>query len=311
MNRKFSFFASKFLTWAKKCRHATTVNVYRHYFEKFVKENGDLPLKKINAAQVSGWADTWHASQAIVRLFRWCCVDAELIRVNPVAGVRHPPKGCRKRTATKKETATLLRGSPADLRALLVGYRESWARPGELRAATWADVHPKTTRAELRKALVSGRAFIVLYDYKNRKGRRLPNEPRVILISPRLGRLLARLMPHALDQAAEVFQSDKGKKWTANAVRCRLRRLRRELAIKPDRRGENIVPYTFRHTGATEAAAAGIRDRVLADVLGHVETSTTARYQHLLTEHLQDAMQAFWHRHGGGVKIPAAIGRPR
>src|SRR6185295_4351794 len=54
-----------------------------------------------------------------------------------------------------------------------------------------------------------------------------------------------------------------------------------------DRHGETIVPYTFRHTAATLASAAGVRDRLLADALGHTETSTTARYQHLATEHIR------------------------
>lgn len=296
MVRKFSFYARRFLAWAVKCRHATTVNVYRHYFEKFVKENGDIPLSRVNGAKLEEWALTWHASQAIVRLFRWCVADARLLKTNPVAHVKHPPKGERKRTLTPKESAKLLRASPADLRALLIGYRESFARPGELRAATWDDLYPKTTRAKLRTALRSGNAIIVLHEYKNRKRRRLPNDPRVILISPRLGRLLSRLMPSAWETNSPIFQSDKETGWTANAVRCRLRRLRRELKLGRDKRGENIVPYTFRHTGATEASAAGIRDRILADILGHTETSTTRRYQHLQTGHLRAAMLKFWER---------------
>jgi len=134
----------------------------------------------------------------------------------------------------------------------------------------------------------------VLREYKNRKRRRLPNEPRVILLSPQVGRLIAQLMPRDIDETAKIFLTAQGRAWSANALRCRMRRLRHALKLKPDARGENVVPYTFRHTGAMNAAAAGIRDRVLADILGHTETSTTQRYIHLQTEHLRAALEKFW-----------------
>lgn len=296
MRRKFSFLSSRFLTWAAKCLSPITVDVYRHYFRKFVEDVGDLAVNRIKPSTITAWAKTWHASQAIVRLFRWACADAMLIKSNPLNRVKHPPKGQRRRVATSAEQSRMMRAAAADLRALLIAYRETMARPGELRAATWADVHPKTTRAKLREALAAGRASIVLHEYKNRKRRRLPNGPRVILLSPRVGRLICRLMRGELDAAAAVFQTTRGKPWTANAVRCRLRRMRGELGLTRDVRGENIVPYTFRHTGATLACAAGVRDRILADALGHVETSTTSRYQHLDVEHVRAALAKFWKR---------------
>lgn len=296
MKRKFSFLSDKFIAWAKQCLHPTTVNVYRHYFKKFVLEVGDLPLTKITPSKITAWAKTWHQSQAIVRLFRWALHDAGLIKSNPLVRIVHPPKGRRRRVATSAEQTQMMRAASSDLRALLLAYRETMARPGELRVATWDDVHPKTTRAQLREALCAGKGSIVLYEFKNRKRRRLPNDPRVILLSPRVGRLLCRLMAGELDGAANIFKTERGKKWTANALRCRLRRMRRELNLKRDARGENIVPYTFRHTGATIASAAGVRDRLLADALGHVETATTARYQHLDVEHIRAALQKIWKR---------------
>lgn len=294
MRRKFSYLVKRFLAWARQALHKTTVNVYRHYFQKFLEEVGDLAVNRIKPARVTAWAKTWHASQAIVRLFRWALDDAGLIKSNPLARVKHPPKGERKRIITRGEQALMLRACDPELRALLIGYRETFARPGELRAATWGDVYPKTTRANLRTALAAGDASIVLWDYKNRKQRRTPNEPRIILLSPRVGRLLCRLMRGELDTAAKIFQTAAGKGWTPNAVRCRLRKLRSRLNLKRDARGENLVPYTFRHTGATEATAAGIRDRILADLLGHTETSTTRRYHHLDVGHVRAPMKTFW-----------------
>ena len=69
-----------------------------------------------------------------------------------------------------------------------------------------------------------------------------------------------------------------------------MRRLRKDL---PNAAGctESIVTYSVRHSLATIAAAAGIRDRVLADIMGHTDTRTTARYLHLQVEHLRRAME--------------------
>lgn len=286
----------RFLSWSNKCRHATTRNVYRHYFRRFLAEVGDGRADKLTCAKVSAWAKTWHQSQAIARLYRWACDDAALLTKNPVAKLKHPAKGQRKRTLSPGEGACMLRACRRDLRRLLLLYRETMARPGELRAASWGDLYPRVSREALRAALVNGEACIVLWDYKNRASRKEANAPRVILVSPRAGRLLARLMPPRIDNASPILMTDRGARWTSNALRCRMRRLRAELGWKRDARGENIVPYTWRHTGATIASACGVRDRLLADALGHVETKTTARYQHLQTYHIREALRAVWIR---------------
>ena len=293
-NRRVSWFAGRFLRWSAKALRPTTVAVYRHYFRRFVSDNGDLTFARLSPAVLSAWATTWHQSQAMKRLFNWARDDARLIRVNPFERAKHPPKGQRRRILTRRETAQVLRGCRADLRALLLAYRETIARPGELRAAAWVDISPNETRAEMRRALLAGKACIVLTEYKSRKRRRLPNAPRVILLSPRVGRLLARLLKRKPHPHQRIFQTLLGRPWTANALRCRMRRLRRALCLTRDRRGENIVPYSFRHTGATLATSFGVRDRTLADLLGHTETATTARYQHLQADHLCAAMQEIW-----------------
>lgn len=298
MSLRFSSVSRRFLKWAAACRSPITVDVYRHYFTRFQKEVGNKIVTAITPSELSAWAKTWHQSQAIVRLMRWCVHEACLCKSNVLEHVQHPPKGQRVRLLTPKEEKQLLAAAADDLRTLLVGYRETMARPGELRKAKWTDVYPKATRKKLRAALNKGKALIVLRDYKNRKSRRMPNEPRVILLSPLMCKMLLRLMPRMYSEATPIFTTGRGRPWTANALRCRMRRLRKKLGFVPDARGENIVPYLFRHTGATALTAAGIRDRMLADILGHTETSTTARYQHLQVGHLQSAMNRYWKRQG-------------
>lgn len=296
MRQKLSHAVAEFLEWAEKCRHRTTVNVYAHYFTRFLQEVGDLAIADVRPYHVTAWAKTWHQSQAMVRLFRWLRDERGVLERNPLERVQHPPKGQRHRIATRAETQKILNASSPDLRALLLAFRETWARPGELRAANWHDLTPRGTRAELQRALRTGNACIVLREYKSRKRRRLPNEPRVILLSPTVGKLIAGMMPRRTAAGQPIFTTTRGRRWTANALRCRMRRLRAALELTRDERGENIVPYTWRHTGATLATAAGIRDRLLADALGHTETSTTARYQHLQVNHVRKALQKIWKR---------------
>ncbi len=294
MSLRFSQVAARFLKWAEACRSPVTVNVYRHYFRRFLAEVGDKRMGALRPCDLTAWAKTWHQSQAIVRLYRWAIEEAALLKMNPLQWVKHPPKGQRSRVLSDTEMNQLIQAAASDLRTLLIGYRETMARPGELRAAKVGDLHPRTTRAKLRKALCAGEACIVLRDYKNRKTRRLPNEPRVILLSPTIGRVIAALLRRCVSDTDPIWRTARGKAWTANALRCRLRRLRRRLALGPDKHGENLVPYSFRHTGATRFTAAGVRDRTLADILGHTEVSTTARYQHLCVEDLRAACRKIW-----------------
>ena len=287
---------NRFLKWAATCRKPATVAVYRHYLRKFAKTHGNPRLSDITPAKITAWAKTWHDVQALKRLFRWGVEEALLITSNPAAGVKHPPKGMRRRIHSRSELVRLLRYSRPDARAIFTAYAETYARPQELRAACFEDLHADDPRISIRAALPLGRVSIVLWDFKNRADRRDPDRPRVILLSPRVGRLVARLWDRRAGQHGPIFVTSRGRAWSANALRCRFRRMRAKLDMGRDHRGENFVPYTFRHTGATLAAAEGVRDRVLADVLGHVETKTTARYQHLATEHLQGAMAQIWER---------------
>ncbi len=294
MVRTFNDLVKRFLKWAQKARKPATVAVYRHYFKQFASDNGDVDLSDITPACVTAWAHTWHQMQSLKRLFNWAVTEARILAVNPIAGVKNPPKALRRRIFTRYELVHMLRASKADCRQLLQGYRETMARPQELRLACWEDLAADDPTIPVRQALLAGRCSVVLYEFKNHASRKDTDAPRVILISPRAGRLLVRLWDRSRTKKGPIFLTKRGRPWTANALRCRFRRLRVKLEVNRDKRGETLVPYTFRHTGATIAAAKGVRDRILADILGHVEVKTTHRYIHLQTKHLQDALRPVW-----------------
>lgn len=294
MKRSLNELVGVFLDWSAKVHAPSTTAAYKHQLSKFAARFGLRPIGELKAIHLQECAKTWHLYQAVQRLFNWAMDEAEIIDRNPFNKLRRPPIGQRRRIISQPIGASLLRNARPHFRRLILAYRETFARPQELRQARWENLHTTDGTSSIDKALANGTACIVLWEHKTAYQRAEANVPRVILLSPRVGRLLLRLKRSAADEQGPIFVTTKGKAWSSNAVRCCFRRLRRRVKIKRDARGENIVAYTYRHTGATAAAAAGIRDKILAEILGHASTRTTARYQHLNVEHLQPIMMNFW-----------------
>lgn len=266
---------------------------YKRYIESFIASVKDKPIENLKPIDLLKWGTTWHKIQAIQRLFSWGVNDAQVLKRNPFKSVKKPRLGERKRTMSRFEIVTLCRASDRCFRDFMIAMRETIARPQEIRGLRWEFLSVARSNQTVLDALPLGEAFIVLDKYKGKERRRDPSKPRIILISKRLGRLLERVARRRKQLKGIVFANSKGQAWTSNAVRCRMRALRKKLALTNDHRGEPIVAYTFRHTQATEAAAKGVRDRVLAELMGHTSTRTTARYQHLEHEHLKEAFDKF------------------
>lgn len=280
----------KFLSWAATTLADGTVAGYRRHLERFTADVGDQVVAELRPHHLMSWGLTWHKLQAVQRCFSWACSAAELIPKNPFSSIRRPIPGQRRRTLSRVELSRLLRASAGDFRAFLLAARETIARPQELRAVSWEHLRHDASRGDLVAELRAGRVVALLEDFKARKRRSNPHAVRLIPITPRLGRLIARLAAIAGTMAGPIFLTSSGRAWTKEAVRLRMARLRKRVGLVKDHRGENVCVYTLRHTGGTDAAAAGVRDRVLAELMGHSSTRTTARYQHLETSHLVDAM---------------------
>lgn len=280
-----------FLKWAEKVLAPGTVANYKRHLDAFATAIGAVQVEDLKPHHLMSWGDTWHQLQAVQRCFQWAAIDAELLSRNPFAHVKRPPLGQRRRTLQRVELVKLLRAARHDFRRVLLAARETLARPQELRAFSWEHIDWDRTRGDVAGELVAGRAAFVLEEFKARKRRSDPAAVRVVPISPRLGRMLARLLPPDRAPVGVIFRNAWGDPWSKDAVRQRMRRLCVAVGLGPDHRGENVCLYTLRHTGGTEAAAAGVRDRVLAELMGHTSTRTTARYQHLDRAHVAEAMR--------------------
>jgi integrase len=179
---------------------------------------------------------------------------------------------------------------------LFIASRETLCRPQEVRALNWEDLHHDETSRSLDQALESGHAFFRLTEFKSQSRRRDHLATRIIPISRRLGRAIARKKRNTISHLGPVFVTFRGAKWCKEKIRNRMRSARRRAGLVADGRGEQVCLYTLRHTMATIASAKGVSDRVLADLLGHSTTRTTARYQHLQLGHLIAAMRRIHER---------------
>lgn len=279
-----------FLDFARDTVSPITFAMYRRYLHRLIEQFGQRPLTSLTPAEVKRWGKTYHVVQAVQRLLSWAKREALLISTNPLEGMRKIPRGRRLRIVCPAESTRLLRSSSPEFRRLLFALRESIARPGEIRSADWEDVRISGLQPFTPDDLREGRAFIFLDKFKARDEREDVFAVRVIPISKRLGRLLARIWQRSGGGGGPIFRNRHGKRWTVNAVICRLRRLRQRTTIGLDHRGENIVAYSLRHTGATRAICAGVDLATLAAVMGHSDVRMTSRYVHLAPDHLAKAL---------------------
>lgn len=289
----------RFQTWAINHLAAGTVQNYRRHLLRFLKHVGNVECSELRAHHLIEWSKTWHETVSIQRAFNWAAGYAEIIERNPFASVRRPRLGRRKRIFSPQEMASVLRSAAADFRAYLLALRETIARPQEMRAVRWQDIRTTEPEQDLADSLRQGTSYFVLEEFKARKRRADPDATRIIPITPRLGRLLIRLRNTAPDSVGFIFHSRLGRPYSKESVRLRMQRLRKKAGIEADAHGENLCCYSIRHTAATHAVTLGIRDRVLADLMGHTSTRTTARYQHVQVTHL---LAAFRQAHLKAIK---------
>ena len=66
-----------------------------------------------------------------------------------------------------------------------------------------------------------------------------------------------------------------GNPWTKDSINCRFQRLSKKL-------GKRLCAYAIRHSYATEGLKSGMDSLILAQLMGHADTTMLARtYSHL------------------------------
>jgi integrase len=257
-----------------------TLDYYQGQLQKFLDAlGGNRPALGVLPHEVEMFKTGWHSVQSAQRLYNWG-VRMGLLHENPIRSVAKPALGQRQRVLTPAETARLLRAADRDFRPFLLMLRHSLARPQEVRAFRWQHLAYEPV------------PMFVLREFKAKSRRKDRAAVRLVPLDDRMLRLLNRLARQQRPAPGDfVFLNRDGRPWSANAVRCRMRRLRVRIALGPDENGEPVVAYSLRHSGATRASARGVRDKVLAQLMGHTSTATTERYQHLQADHLAEAIK--------------------
>lgn len=83
-----------------------------------------------------------------------------------------------------------------------------------------------------------------------------------------------------------LFVSERGTRLSVRTVERRIKALRESLALS-----KKATPHTFRHTFATLELQAGTDLATLAEMLGHSDINTTARYLHWIDTRRREAVR--------------------
>ena len=114
------------------------------------------------------------------------------------------------------------------------------------------------------------------------------NKERIAPISGAAARALADYLAHArpvlsgAKPAAAVFLNAHGGRLSRQSVHSIVARAGLSIGVK------NLHPHTLRHSFATHLLEGGADLRVIQELLGHSDISTTQIYTHVDRSHLQE-----------------------
>jgi site-specific recombinase XerD len=275
--------AQDFLRWAQKHVADSTFALYTRYVVLFANEFGTHRVTNLRPIDLTRWLDAqaWKAPsrrQAIISIKRCFSWGAEqgLIGGNPFATVK-APRGKRRDTLIAGDSHARIaakgdggrRKRDGAWRALVVALRHSGARPGTVASVTAANVSPSLDAW-------------VMPEHKTRDKTRAP---LVVWLTPCL-QTLTRILVAARPNGP-LFLNSNGEPWTRNAMRCRMRRLRKGLNLPA---GTNA--YAYRHTFTTDALLNGTPMATVAELLGHSDVRMLAQHYAHLDQHAEHLRQA-------------------
>jgi integrase len=267
-----------FLEDAKQNLERSTYDSYLYSLQKLVDVHGDKHAHVVEPLDIAKFLREIQktlnpTSQAIVlrvvqRCFNWG-VENRLIPNHKLGRIRKPRSLRRERYLTDEEFQLLLRSTNgannhrdgAPFRRFLLAMEWTFCRPGELAALKWDHVHLEQHVA-------------ILPDHKTKR----TGKPKVIPLIPKMERLLNWIRSN--QNSSYCFLNARGNAWRASALNLRMRRMRSRTGLS------DVVPYTLRHRGATNAILKTGDLKMTSLLLGHTSTATTERYTHLAQQHL-------------------------
>lgn len=296
----------EFLEWCKPRRSKITIDLHRRYLFRFCDRTSIVDLRAVTRIDIENFDVRKHPLESLKCFFRWCVETKKCLEVDPSKGIPVPESGCRTRTFKRREAVMMRRLTKRDLRQYLLAVEETGARPQEMRLATMAHVHNVQDEDVTDDDLRRGRCYFRFDEFKGRSRRKEKKVIRIIPISPRLGRAIARLRRGGIDEGGVIFARRCGGSWTNDTVQRRIRRLRRRVGKRLKINPRSIVCYTYRHSLATTLAVNGVTGRLLAEILGHATERMLQRYIHPST---QQMLKVF--RDGTSTEVGRAAARAK
>jgi integrase len=160
----------------------------------------------------------------------------------------------------KDDLGKLLKAVPPDLADMLVFGTLTGLRPQELRSLQRSNIVTNE----------SGRLFVRIEHHKTSASSKVPI-PRTVPLSPEAAAIVQRQM-EAHPKSDTVFLNDDGNPYTAVGFRQRLQRWCKRAKVP------TMPPYALRHVFGTRQASNGTNQAILAQLMGHSNLQTTARY---------------------------------
>lgn len=269
----FQQLADAFLDWCQREKAENTYLWYKYLLTSFCnfrkgKRARDLTPQDLNdwfaeGGQEFGAGTRSRAIEAVSRVLNWG-VKQKILRENPIRGMDRPDKPRRETFVTPEQRQLILsayqEGDP--FRDFLFAMEQTGCRPGEVSDLTSEHVF-----------LEQG----VWVTYKHKTRSQSKGKPRVVYLSDAMVELTRRLMAK-VPPGTPLFRNADGNPWTRNSIRCRLRRVRARLEIP------GLVAYLYRHGFVTQALERGLSDALVAQLVGHANTSMIHKHYSFLSE---------------------------
>lgn len=266
--------AEAHLSWVKGHRSNGTFLVRQYFVSLFVNYIGPRMVSSLKPKDIEDFFDKYrtsrgkngksrdrgyHAVREVRSMLRWGA--QEEVCANPIT--RYPPAPkCPPPTRyfTDRHLSQLLNKAPPDFADLLVFGTLTGLRPQEIRALTRQNITSDQ----------NGRSHLRIEHHKTSESAKVPI-PRTVPLSKEADEIARRQLANH-PNVDVVFLNDDGTPYSADALRRRLARWCKRAGVP------KMPPYALRHVFGTLQASNGTNQTILAQLMGHSNLQTTARY---------------------------------
>ena len=267
-----------------------TYDWYVNFLHQFCDRGGTLPLASLEGDHVDKWIAanpdwTDNTAHCAARSIIACCNWVVETKATPFTAINESPlKGYKK----VKPTAREFHLEPADWKRLIESKYVDDSLRDAIMFMRWTGCRPTEMRLACKRHFRPDTSTIVFAPHEWMNGRKT-GEERVIQLSGDAFALVQKLCFKHPD--GPIFRNRAGRPWKKDALAARFGRLREKLSMP------ELVPYTIRHTFATEAVAH-VNSVTLAKLMGTSVAmlervySKAGKRQEIMAQAAKDALRA-------------------